>query len=182
MKLTKYTINAIFSMFVFCFFSIGSHSAVISGETIFGKVVSIADGDTLTVLNKENHEVRIRLVGIDCPEKSQAFGGRAKRLLSEKVFGHNVRVETRGQDNFQRTLGVIRFADLDINEYLIMEGVAWHYKKYASTQPPEEAKRYANAEQSAKAAKRGLWAQDNPTPPWEFRAQKNKNSKSSETN
>lgn len=138
-------------------------------QIISGKVVGIADGDTLTLLNQEKQQLHVRLVGIDCPEKSQAFGNRAKKELSAKVFGQNVEVEVRGQDKYGRTLGVVHLGPVDVNEYLISQGVAWHYKKYANQQPSEEATRYALAEEHAKKFKLGLWVQENPTPPWEYR-------------
>jgi endonuclease YncB( thermonuclease family) len=143
-------------------------------EIIVAKVIGISDGDTITLLNDDNAQIKIRLAGIDCPEKNQAFGNRAKRLLSEKVFGNVVRVEIRGIDRYGRTLGIVRLGEEDINEYLIHEGVAWHYKHYAKDQPAEEAKRYDIAQEAAKNAKKGLWIQDNPTPPWEYREQRRK--------
>ena len=143
-------------------------------EIIIAKVIGISDGDTITLLNDDNTQLKIRLAGIDCPEKNQAFGNRAKRLLSEKVFGNIVRVEIRGIDRYGRSLGIVRIGEEDINEYLIHEGVAWHYKQYAKDQPAEEAKRYDLAQEAAKKAKKGLWIQENPTPPWEFRAQRHK--------
>ncbi|SMC47114.1 thermonuclease family protein [Polynucleobacter kasalickyi] len=143
-------------------------------EIIVAKVIGISDGDTITLLNDDNSQLKIRLAGIDCPEKNQAFGNRAKRLLSEKVFGNVVRVEIRGIDRYNRTLGIVRLGEEDINEYLIHEGVAWHYKHYAKDQPAEEAKRYDLAQEFAKKTKKGLWIQENPTPPWEFREQRRK--------
>ena len=149
-------------------------STFLNNPIIIGKVIGISDGDTITVLQEDNTALKIRLAGIDCPEKSQAFGNRAKKMLSEKVFGNIVRVEIRHKDRYDRTLGIIRLGDLDINEYLITQGVAWHYKAYAKDQPDEEAKRYDLAEQGARKAKKGLWLQEHPTPPWEYRAQKKK--------
>ncbi len=148
-----------------------------STSTITGKVIGIADGDTVTILNDKHEQIKIRLIGIDCPEKSQAFGSRAKKTLSDKVFSQNVKVETRGKDKYSRTLGVVKIGDEDINEYMISQGVAWHYKKYAKTQPEEEANRYAKAQELASQNKRGLWIQENPIPPWEFRDQARKSQK-----
>jgi endonuclease YncB( thermonuclease family) len=139
---------------------------------ISGKVIGIADGDTVTVLTEEHEQYKVRLAGIDCPEKAQAFGNLAKKTLSKKVFSQNVRIENRGIDQYGRTLGIVIMGDIDINEYMILQGVAWHYKKYANTQPQEEADRYSKAEDIARNNKKGLWIQDNPTPPWQFRAEK----------
>jgi len=144
---------------------------------INGKVIGISDGDTITILNDKQEQIKIRLTGIDCPEKSQAFGNRAKITLSNKVFSQNVKVETRDKDKYGRTLGIVKVGDEDINEYMISQGLAWHFKKYANTQPLEEANRYAKAQELASQNKRGLWIQDNPMPPWEFRDQQNKSQK-----
>jgi endonuclease YncB( thermonuclease family) len=151
-----------------------AENVVKSTGTITGKVIGISDGDTITILNDKQEQIKIRLTGIDCPEKSQAFGNRAKKTLSDKVFSQNVKVETRDKDKYGRTLGIVKIGDEDINEFMIAQGVAWHYKKYANTQPIEEANRYAKAQEIASQNKRGLWIQENPTPPWEFREQARK--------
>jgi len=154
-----------------------AENLVKSTGTITGKVIGISDGDTITILNDKQEQIKIRLAGIDCPEKSQAFGNRAKTTLSSKVFSQNVKVETRDKDKYGRTLGVVKVGDEDINEFMIAQGVAWHFKKYANTQPQEEANRYAKAQETASQNKRGLWIQDNPMPPWEFREQQKKSQK-----
>lgn len=128
-----------------------------------GKVVSIADGDTLTVLTADKQQVKVRLSGIDTPENNQAYGTKAKQALSSKVFGKTVRVQDNGQDRYKRTLGDIFLGDRWINLELVEEGYAWHYKAYSKD------KRLAQAEVQARQAKRGLWADSNPVPPWEFR-------------
>jgi len=140
-----------------------------SKSIISGKVIGISDGDTITILVQGHEQYTVRLAAIDCPEKTQSFGNRAKRVLSEKVFGHNVRIENRGKDQYGRSLGIVMMGDIDINEYMISQGLAWHYKKYADKQPPEEADRYSRAEEIAKQNKKGFWIQDNPTPPWQYR-------------
>lgn len=141
-----------------------------------GKVINIADGDTITVLDDHKISIKIRLLGIDCPEKSQAFGHRAKKALSDKIFSQRVNIHTHGKDYFGRTLGVVTFNDEDINEWLLTEGLAWHFKKYAKSQTPEDAKRYSLAQADAQRLKRGLWADEKPIPPWIFRDQQKKSS------
>jgi len=159
----------------FSFFSIfHAHALTPPQEIITGKVIGVSDGDTITLLNAKREQIKVRLTGIDCPEKAQAFGNRAKKELSDKVFSQNVKVELRGKDKYGRSLGIVKIGDEDINEYLISQGVAWHFKKYAKTQPAEEASRYARAEELARQSKKGLWIQDNPIPPWEFRDQAKK--------
>ncbi|HBJ35564.1 MAG TPA: nuclease, partial [Planctomycetaceae bacterium] len=132
-------------------------------EEFQGKVVSVADGDTVTVLvNKE--QVRVRLEGIDAPESNQSFGARAKQALSGLVFGKTVTIKKTGTDRFGRTLGVIMVGDLDANAKMIEDGWAWHYKQY------NQENRLAQLEDAARQAKRGLWADPSPLAPWEFRA------------
>ena len=127
-----------------------------------GKVVAIADGDTVTVLY-ENQQHKIRLSGIDAPESHQAFGDKAKKALADKVFGKEVRVEWSEEDRYKRILGELYLGERRISEEMIAEGLAWHYKQYSKDQ------NLAKAELAAKQAKKGLWADANPTPPWDFR-------------
>ena len=132
--------------------------------TLEGKIVSIADGDTFTLLvNKE--QTKIRLHGIDCPEKSQDFGNKAKEFLSDLVFGKVVKVETKDIDRYGRTIGLVTIDGKNVNEELLKAGLAWHYKYY------DKNLAWAQLENEAKKAKKGLWTQPNPTPPWEFRKQ-----------
>jgi endonuclease YncB( thermonuclease family) len=116
-----------------------------------GKVVSISDGDTVTVLlDRTQH--KIRLEHIDAPESGQAFGTKAKKALGDLVFGKEVKVKWTGRDKTKRILGVIYVEDKNMNLELVKEGFAWHYTKY-SKEP-----KYAEAQKAAKEAKSGLWA------------------------
>jgi endonuclease YncB( thermonuclease family) len=176
--------NIIKKLFIFSVAGLLSFVQLSSAENhvkstgiITGKVIGISDGDTITILNDKQEQIKIRLIGIDCPEKTQAFGNRAKITLSNKVFSQNVKVETRDKDKYGRTLGIVKVGDEDINEYMISQGLAWHFKKYANTQPLEEANRYAKAQELASQNKRGLWIQDSPMPPWEFRDEQKKSQK-----
>lgn len=127
-----------------------------------GRVVGISDGDTITVL-RDREPVKVRLVEIDAPEKRQAFGARAKQQLSDLVYDQDVRVEDQGQDRYRRTLGRVYVGNLDVNAEMVKRGFAWAYVKYL-TDP-----RIAELEREARTAGRGLWADDAPEPPWEFR-------------
>ena len=138
-------------------------------KTVAGKVVAIADGDTLTVLDSANAQHRIRLQGIDAPESNQAFGTRSKQYLSELVFGKEVTVEYDKRDRYGRTLGKVILGGQDACLEQVRAGVAWHYKYYENEQPPEDRRAYAQAEVEARAAKRGLWVDPDPIPPWDFR-------------
>lgn len=132
-----------------------------------GKVVGISDGDTITVL-RDKTPVKIRLAEIDAPESAQPFGNRAKQALSDLVFGKVVRVEERGQDKYRRTLATIYVDDLNVNAEMVRLGMAWVYRKHA----PKKSDLY-RIEAEAKLARRGLWADSDPVPPWDWRSIKN---------
>ncbi|WLD13300.1 thermonuclease family protein [Planctellipticum variicoloris] len=132
-------------------------------ETLTGKVIRIADGDTLTILTDDNLQVKIRLEGIDAPERGQAYGMRATTALAEMVSGRVVNVHTTGTDKYDRTLGFVEVDGTDVNLKLVEDGWGWHFTKYNSQE------KFATAERAARAAKRGLWAQDRPMAPWDYR-------------
>lgn len=132
-----------------------------------GKVVGVLDGDTVEVLH-DNKPERIRLNGVDCPEKSQAFGRQAKEFTSNRCFGKVVDVQSLGHDRYGRTIGEITLSDgKDLNHELVTAGLAWWYKKYA----PED-KVLEKLEQTARREKRGLWVDENPIAPWDYRHRK----------
>lgn len=143
-----------------------------AADTLQGRVVGIADGDTVTVLDSSNTQFKIRLKGIDAPEKKQAFGNKSKEFLSALVFNKLVTVEYYKQDKYGRTLGKIIVDGIDANLEQIKSGMAWHYKKYQNEQSVEDQFLYANAEILARSKKHGLWFDREPTPPWEWRKQK----------
>lgn len=127
-----------------------------------GKVVKVADGDTITVLHG-SEQIKIRLAGIDAPEKAQPFGNVAKQSVSEMVFGKEVRVVEQGRDRYGRTIGRIYQGDIDVSAEQIKQGMAWVYRKYT-----KEAALY-QLEEEAKQHRIGLWADVEPTPPWAWR-------------
>lgn len=144
-------------------------SALAHGETISGRAVAVADGDTLTVL-QDHEQFKIRVSGIDAPEKKQAFGSRSKKGLSDCAFGKEVVVEWRKRDKYGRVVGKV-FADgADCGLEQIKSGLAWHYKKFEKEQLPEDRTSYARAETEARVSSIGLWAEPDPIPPWEWRA------------
>lgn len=125
-----------------------------------GKVVSIHDGDTITVLQNKQ-KIKVRLFGIDAPEKKQDYGQRSKQFLASLIAGQIVEVEPKGKDRYKRTLGIIHFKGQDINAEIVLNGYAWAYVKYSRI--------YVNQEKLAREKKLGLWQSSNPTPPWEWR-------------
>lgn len=159
--------SAILTVIIFCAVVVLAQNNV--QVVIEGKVVRVADGDTITVLDKENKQHRIRFQGIDAPESKQAFGQKSKQGLSDLVFGKQVTVIYSKMDKYRRVVGKVMLDGKDVNIEQIKAGLAWHYKKYEEEQPPEDRVSYAKAELEARAAKRGLWQEPNPTPPGEYR-------------
>lgn len=133
-----------------------------------GRVVKVADGDSVTVLrqiNGQSEQVRVRLSSIDAPEKEQPYGTRSRQLLSDLVFDRQVRVEELGRDRHGRTIGVIHIGDLNANREMVRQGMAWAYRQYLNDSA------LLRIESAARLAQRGLWAGANPVAPWEFRRQ-----------
>ena len=129
-----------------------------------GPVVSVLDGDTLEVLH-DQHPERIRLSGIDCPEKGQAFGQKAKHAASALAFGKDVTIQAHGHDKYQRTIGKMILPDgTNLNQELVKQGWCWWYRKYAPGDTVLEG-----LEHEAREARRGLWVDSVPIPPWEWR-------------
>jgi len=139
---------------------------------IEGRVVGVADGDTLTVLDSANTQHKIRLAGIDAPEKKQAFGARSKQSLSDLVFDRQVVVQSDKRDRYGREVGTVLVDGKDANLEQVTRGFAWHYKAYEREQSTNDRKLYDFAEQQARAGRRGLWADVDPVPPWDFRHSK----------
>ena len=146
-----------------------------AAETLHGRVVRVADGDTVTVLVAGRVQHTIRLAGIDAPEKAQPYGERAKRLLSDLVFGAEVAVEYGKRDRYGRIVGKVVRDGQDASLSLIEAGYAWHFKRYAAEQSKTDRATYARAEEAARRAKRGLWSEPTSQPPWEWRAQRRSN-------
>ncbi|UVT19005.1 MAG: thermonuclease family protein [Nitrospira sp.] len=135
-----------------------------AGIEFKGKVIAVLDGDTIEVLHNKKAE-RVRLNGIDCPEKKQAFGTRAKQATSTLSFGQTVTVQRTGKDRYGRTLATVILRDAkNLNHELVKEGWCWWYRRYA----PDYATLQA-LEAEARQAKKGLWVDANPVPPWEWR-------------
>ena len=131
---------------------------------IKGKVVKIADGDTITIQTLNNEKIKIRLYGIDAPEKKQDYGIKSLDVLKELSYGKTVDVEVKEKDRYGRTVGIVFLNGEEINLKMIETGNAWHYKKYA-----KEEMSYANAEAEARKKKLGLWNSDKQISPWEYR-------------
>ncbi len=155
----------------------------LAGDVIQGRVVSVSDGDTITLLDADHQQHKIRLSGIDAPEKAQPFGQRSKENLSRLIFGRDVAVEWRKKDRYGRTVGKVMVAEpacreaacpkiLDACHAQIVAGMAWWYRQYAKEQESGDANRYEQSELEARARRIGLWSDPQPTPPWEWRKEK----------
>ncbi len=124
------------------------------------KVIKISDGDTIMIL-QDKQQIKVRLFGIDAPEKKQDYGQRSKQFLASLIAGQVVEVEPKGKDRYKRTLGIIHYKGQDINAQMALSGYAWAYVKYSRI--------YVDQEKTAREKKLGLWQSSDPTPPWEWR-------------
>lgn len=147
--------------------------ALANGETWTGKVVGIQDGDTITIL-RNGRQARVRLDGVDCPELGQPFGRNARERVSALAFGRVVVVRESsgraGRDGYGRVLGQVILPDgRNLNRLLVAEGQAWWYRRYA----PRDIG-LAGLEERAREARLGLWADEDPQPPWLWRSLRRK--------
>jgi endonuclease YncB( thermonuclease family) len=130
-------------------------------------VIAVIDGDTIEVLH-DRHSERIRLNGIDCPEKGQAYGHKAKDAVADLVFGKQVILQTYGLDKYGRTIADVQLHDgTNVNQRLVKDGWCWWYRKYAPGNAELE-----KLEKDARDAKKGVWADSAPVPPWIYRKAK----------
>lgn len=136
----------------------------------------VGDGDTVTVLTAENRQFKIRLSGIDAPEKKQPFGAFATQTLARHLFGQPVLIEWSKIDRYGRILGKVEVDGVDANLEQVREGSAWVYMQYLREQPIEDRNLYLEAERHAKAERRGLWRDEQPEPPWQWRRDKRSHS------
>lgn len=157
--------HKLFLAIVIAFFAGAGHTG-----TLIGTVIGVTDGDTITVLDDAKVQHKIRLAGIDAPEKKQPFGRRAKERLAELVAGKTVEVATEKHDRYGRTLGKVFAESRDANLAMVVSGFAWHYKKYQGEQSPSDRLLYDSAEQDARMARRGLWSDPTPITPSDWRA------------
>lgn len=169
-------------MFNKLIFSIGAISWAVTGfgASLYGTVVSVSDGDTITVLDKNHVQYKVRLSGIDAPEKKQAFGQQSKANMAKLVFNRSVQVEWKKKDRYQRLIGKVLAPPegcmqctptIDVGMQQLSDGMAWWYRHYAIEQEAVDRRRYEAAEEEAKSSRRGLWKDPSPVAPWEWRHQ-----------
>ena len=135
------------------------------------RVTGVSDGDTLVVLDSNNLEHRVRLAGIDAPEKGQPFGERSRRALSDLVYGRIVTMEWSKKDSYGRFVAKITGGDpsRDVNLAQVSGGHAWHYRHFEDEQSKPDRVAYAAAEQLAREQRLGLWGEPDPVEPWDWR-------------
>jgi endonuclease YncB( thermonuclease family) len=138
--------------------------AALIRHTLTGKIVGIVDGDTVTLLcHNCNQTYRIRLNGIDCPEKGQAYGTAAKQFTAHLLFSQSVSVHIVDIDRYGRYIADVYLGDTYVNAEIVKAGYAWHYKRYS------DSAQLARCEIDARNNHRGLWQDAHPIPPWQFR-------------
>jgi micrococcal nuclease len=135
---------------------------VAAAEAMY-QVVGVADGDTLTALSPNLERVKCRLYGIDAPEKKQAFGQASKLSLAQLSFGRSATIDIVGRDRYGRAICKIAVGGIDVNKEQITRGMAWMYRQYAKDIS------YSDAEGRAQARRVGIWRDNQPVPPWDFR-------------
>jgi micrococcal nuclease len=140
-----------------------------AADTMSGRVVRVVDGDTLVLLVAGHEQERIRLAGIDCPERKQAFGTKAKEALARLAAGEQVTVEWEKRDRYGRVVGKVIADGRDVDLALVREGRCWWYRKYAREQTRADRVLYEDAEAKARKKRLGLWRDPEPVPPWEWR-------------
>ena len=134
-----------------------------------GRVVGVPDGDSLVVLDDNRRQHRVRLAGIDAPEKGQRFSSRARDHLGALVRRQQVVVIWHKRDSYDRLVGIVYLDSREVNLEQLRAGYAWWYRAYAAEQPHDARTSYERAELQARQERRGLWADPSPVPPWAWR-------------
>ncbi|MBP6978869.1 MAG: thermonuclease family protein [Bacteroidales bacterium] len=135
-----------------------------AGSSLTGRIISVIDGDTYDLLVEGNGTVRVRMQGIDAPERDMPFYRTSRSYLSQLCFGKKVTVKVTGTDRGGRTLGFTYLDDgRELCQEMVRAGYAWHFKRYSSD------RELSALEKEARSAHRGLWADTDPQPPWEYR-------------
>lgn len=133
-----------------------------------GRVVAVSDGDTVRILDGRT-ESKVRLSGIDAPEKAQPFGAKSKAALAACAHGKPARVLWTKKDRYGRIVGRLLVGDTDCGLEQVRAGLAWHYKRFEREQSEAAREEYAREEMSAREARLGLWSDPSPVPPWDWR-------------
>jgi|APLak6261671648_1056085.scaffolds.fasta_scaffold03436_2 endonuclease YncB( thermonuclease family) len=141
----------------------------IQADAITARVIGVSDGDTITALDAQRQQHKIRLAGIDAPEKTQPFGQASKKHLSDLVFNRDVILDCGKTDRYRRKICVVMIDGRDANLAQVKAGMAWWYRRYQREQVAQQRVDYEAAEAAAKAGKQGLWQDVGALPPWAWR-------------
>ena len=153
-------------LFLFAFFLLVVFPACEDKQTIHGQVVNVADGDTFTLVDGKKKRFKVRMYGIDAPERGQGYSNASKKYLSSLLMHKMVTVRVMDIDQYQRVVGMVMLGEVNVNESLLSNGFAWHYTLF-DVNPS-----WTELEKNARLAKRGLWAEPQPQAPWRFRKEK----------
>jgi len=137
--------------------------------TLVGFVTAITDGDTIRLLDAQRTEHKVRLAGIDAPEKAQPFGNKSTSNLGRLAFNKDVVAECPKADRYGRLICKVMVNGVDVGLQQVADGMAWWYVKYSKEQSPEDRASYEQAESMAKLRRLGLWGDTIPVPPWDWR-------------
>ena len=159
---------SILSLLLLLSLIISTSSLSSAADSFTGQTIDVADGDTITVLNQNNENVKIRLAGVDCPESSQVHGNKAKQFVVNKVSGKRVRIVPDTIDRYGRTVAMVLINGENLNEQIVTHGHGWVYRKYCTA---DYCNDWLKQEKTARNAQVGLWRDQNPQPPWEWRAE-----------
>ena len=141
-------------------------------ETFSGRIVHVADGDTVTLLTQSKQQIRIRISGIDAPEKAQPYGNRSKQNLERLAHSKDAIADCPKKDKYKRYVCKVLVDNLDVGLEQLRSGLAWWYRAYSNEQSAEDRTTYETAEIAASKAGIGLWKDDFSMPPWQWRTEK----------
>jgi endonuclease YncB( thermonuclease family) len=147
-------------------------AGVAAAENLRGVVIAVTTGSTLTVQDADRKQHRVRLAGIDPPEKGQGFHERSRQHLSELTLKKQAQLDCYRVDGSKRRVCRASVNGRDVALAQVQAGLAWHYKRFEKEQTASERAAYSRAEEQARAARIGLWQSEKPVPPWQFRTRK----------
>lgn len=174
-----------FRSLTFVILAFAAGTTLAATQSFDARVIGVSDGDTVTVLDSNHLQYKIRLAGTDALEKGEPFGEKSKQNLARMVMGQDVRIEWDKRDRYGRIVGKIWATPmshpcttrgepcprtLDVGRAQLTVGFAWHFKKYEMVQSEEDRLAYAFDEQEARVRKAGLWSDPDPVSPGEWRA------------
>ena len=150
-------------LYLFSFLLLLIFPACKEQHLIQGEVVNVADGDTFTLIDSNKQRVKVRMYGIDAPERGQGYSNASKKYLSSLLMHKRVTVQIMDVDQYRRVVGLVMLGEVNVNEAVLSNGFAWHYTAF------DNNPNWTTLEKKARIAKKGLWAERNPQPPWRFR-------------